>query len=627
MTRHIEDYALIGDLRTAALVSIDGEIDWLCLPRIDSPAVCSALLGDARHGRWSLAPTAPARSVRRRYRPGTLVLETRWTTPGGTVSVTELMVPNSPVPMVVRIVDGLAGTVRMHTDLAPRMGYGRHTPALYATGRQLVATAGADELWLETDVPLSTVGASWTGDFTVTAGERIAFVLSYAATGGTRVPTPTAEDALAATVAFWTEWVGRSTYTGPWEAEVTQSLIMLKALTYAPTGSILAAATTSLPEQLGGSRNWDYRYSWLRDATFTLQAFLATGYREEASAWRDWLIRAVVDNPCGLQIMYAVDGVTELREETLDWLPGYARSTPVRVGNAAATQQQNDVWGEVLDTLFAARAAGLPDAAGQEKLEQVLLDNIETHWDDPDHGLWEVRGPRRHFVHSKLLAWVGVDRAVRTLEREEHLPQLDRLRVLRRTIASEIAERGFHPGRNAFTQSYGSTRLDASILLMPRYGFLPWDDERMITTVDAIQRDLTDHGLVLRYAVTEGRANVDGVPGSEGSFVATSFWLADALHGIGRTDEAIDLFERLLTLRNDVGLLSEEYDPTTGRQLGNTPQAFSHAGLITTALTLSAANASTDVWARSRQIRPAQLAAGGEPVLWSAADGNGSRAC
>ena len=277
----------------------------------------------------------------------------------------------------------------------------------------------------------------------------------------------------------------------------------------------------------------------------------------------------------------------ELPEQTLDWLPGHANSTPVRVGNAAATQQQNDVWGEVLDTLFAARAAGLPDAAGQEKLERALLDNIETHWDDPDHGLWEVRGPRRHFVHSKLLAWVGVDRAVRTLERDEHPPQLDRLRALRRTIACEIAERGFHPGRNAFTQSYGSARLDASVLLMPRYGFLPWDDERMVTTVDAIQRDLTDHGLVLRYAVTESRANVDGVPGSEGSFLATSFWLADALHGIGRTDEAIDLFERLLSLRNDVGLLSEEYDPTTGRHLGNTPQAFSHAGLITTALTLT----------------------------------------
>jgi GH15 family glucan-1,4-alpha-glucosidase len=629
MTRRIEDYALIGDLRTAALVSLDGEIDWLCLPRFDSPAVCSALLGDSRHGRWSLAPIDRARSVRRRYRTGTLVLETRWTTPDGTVGVTDLMIPNSPVPMVVRIVDGLAGTVRMHTHLAPRMGYGKDTPDLYAADGHLVAKAGNDELRLESDVNLNAAEASWSGDFIVTEGQRIAFSLSYAAGGGAREATPTVDAALTATVAFWTEWTGRSTYTGPWEAEVTQSLIMLKALTYAPTGSILAAATTSLPEQLGGSRNWDYRYSWLRDATFTLRAFIATGYLEEAAAWRDWLIRTVIDNPCEPQIMYAVDGTTELPEQTLDWLPGHAHSAPVRVGNAAATQQQNDVWGEVLDTLFAARAAGLPDAAGQEKLERALLDTVETHWRDPDHGLWEVRGPRRHFVHSKLLAWVGVDRAVRTLDQYESQvsPRLDRLRALRRTIAQEIAERGYHPRRNAFTQSYGSPRLDAAVLLMPRYGFLTWDDERMITTVDAIQRELTNHGLVLRYAVTEGSPNVDGVPGSEGTFLATSFWLADALHGIGRTDEAIDLFERLLSVRNDVGLLSEEYDPATGRHLGNTPQAFSHAGLITTALTLTAANASADVWAENRRIRPAQLGDGSGPVRWEVAGGNGSRAC
>jgi GH15 family glucan-1,4-alpha-glucosidase len=615
MTRRIEDYALIGDLRTAALVSIDGEIDWLCLPRFDSPAVFSALLGDDRHGRWSLSPTHRTRSVRRRYRTGTLVLETRWTTPDGTVAVTDLMVPNSPVPMVVRIVDGLAGTVRMQTHLTPRMGYGKDTPTLSAADGHLVARVGNDELRLESDVDLNAADASWSGDFIVTAGERIAFVLSSAPT----VQGPSA--ALEATVAFWTEWTRRSTYTGPWEAEVTQSLIMLKALTYAPTGSILAAATTSLPEQLGGSRNWDYRYSWLRDATFTLRAFLATGYLEEAAAWRDWLIRTVIDNPCDPQIMYAVDGTAELPEQTLDWLPGHAHSAPVRVGNAAATQQQNDVWGEVLDTLFAARAAGLPDAPEQEKLERALLDTIETHWQDPDHGLWEVRGPRRHFLHSKLLAWVGVDRAVRTLEQDGLSDRLDRLRALRSTIAREISERGYNFRRHAFTQSYGSPRLDAAVLLMPRYGFLPWDDERMITTVDAIQRDLTDQGLVLRYAATDGGHNVDGVPGSEGTFLATSFWLADALHGIGRTDEAIELFERLLSVRNDVGLLSEEYDPATGRHLGNTPQAFSHAGLITTALTLTAA----DVRDVSQGIRLAR--SGDWPVRWAVAGENGSRAC
>ncbi|HEX6328203.1 MAG TPA: glycoside hydrolase family 15 protein [Jiangellaceae bacterium] len=368
--------------------------------------------------------------------------------------------------------------------------------------------------------------------------------------------------------------------------------MILKALTYAPTDAILAAATTSLPEWPGGSRNWDYRYCWLRDATFALRAFLATGYLDEVGAWRDWLIRTVLDDPAGLQIMYAVDGGTDLPEQTLDWLPGHADSAPVRVGNAAANQQQIDVWGEVLDILYAARNAGLADAADQEKLECAVLDQIETHWQEPDHGLWEVRGPRRHFVHSKLLAWVGVDRALRT--REQHEPadfhQLARLRALRDSIEEEVVDRGYHHGRQAFTQSYGSLRLDAAVLLMPRYGFLPSGDPRIEATVDVIQYDLSAHGLVRRYAVSDEGHNVDGVPGGEGAFVATSFWLADALHCIGRTDEATELFERLLSLRNDVGLLSEEYDPKTGSHLGNTPQAFSHAGLITTALTLSSTN-------------------------------------
>ncbi|WP_460652364.1 glycoside hydrolase family 15 protein [Kribbella endophytica] len=623
MTLSIEDYALIGDLRTAALIGIGGEIDWLCLPRFDSPAVFSAILGDARHGRWSLAPADRTASVRRRYRRGTLVLETRWTTSEGAARVTDLMVPTSPVPMVVRIVDGLTGTVRMHTRLTPRMGYGKDVPTVYAAGRRLIATAGDDELWLDSDVHLESDDASWSGEFSVTAGERIAFRLSCPENAAQASPL-SVDSALTATVEFWIEWVGKSTYAGHWKSEVTQSLIMLKALTYAPTGSILAAATTSLPEELGGSRNWDYRYSWLRDASFTLQAFLATGYLDEAAAWRDWLIRTVKRSPGGPQIMYAVDGVTELPEQTLDWLPGHADSVPVRVGNAAAAQQQNDVWGEILDTLYAARVAGLPDAAGQEDLEQALLDAIERDWRDPDHGLWEVRGPRRQFVHSKLLAWVGVDRAVRTLEHRggRRSARLRRLRMLRRTIAREISERGFNSRRQAFTQSYGSSRLDAAVLLMPRYGFLPWDDKRMIGTVDAIQQNLTQQGLVLRYAVADGRRNVDGVPGGEGTFLATSFWLADALHGMGRTDEAIELFERLLSLRNDVGLLSEQYDPTTGRHLGNTPQAFSHAGLITTALTLTSENAPAAGWTGVPRTSSAQA----EAVHWVVADGNGSRA-
>ncbi len=437
--------------------------------------------------------------------------------------------------------------------------------------------------------------------FVVGAGERVSFTLGYATAGAAYRAAPDAGAALADTEAFWTDWISQSTYDGPWDDEVHQSLILLKALTYAPTGSIVAAATTSLPECLGGSRNWDYRYSWLRDATFTLKAFLGTGFLEEAEAWRDWLVRTVIDNPSDLRILYDVDGADPQPEETVDWLPGYAGSSPVRVGNAAATQHQNDVWGEVLDVLSTARDAGVPATADQEKLERVLLDRIERDWKDPDHGLWEVRGPRRHFVHSKLLAWVGVDRAIRQLAQHnpEESHELARLTALRGTIAREISDRGYHSGSRAFTQSYGSRRLDAAVLLMPRYGFLPWDDPRMVATVDAIQRDLTDHGLVLRYAVSDDGRNVDGVPGCEGTFLATSFWLADALHGIGRTDEAMALFERLLSLRNDVGLLSEEYDPKTGRHLGNTPQAFSHAGLVTTALFLSTAVPSTSRLASS----------------------------
>jgi GH15 family glucan-1,4-alpha-glucosidase len=594
MARHIEDYAIIGDLRTAGLVGVDGAIDWLSLPRFDSPAVFAALVGNAEHGRWTLAPVHPSRS-RRRYRPGTLVLETEWTTDDGAVRVTDLMAVGSSIPIVVRIVDGLVGRVAMQTRIAPRMNYGKDIPTLRSSARRLTATAGCDELWLESDVAMTVADGSWASDFVVAAGERISFTLGYAGADAAYRPAPAVDSVLADTEMFWTEWIGRSTYAGPWHDEVNQSLIILKALTYAPTGSIVAAATTSLPEQIGGSRNWDYRYSWLRDATFTLKAFLATGFLEEAEAWRDWLVRSVIDNPSDLQIMYAVDGADDIPEQTLDWLPGYASSRPVRVGNAAATQQQNDVWGEVLDVLSAARNAGVPATADQEKLERALLDHIEGHWQDADHGLWEVRGPRRHFVHSKLLAWVGVDRAIRSLAKHSaaELHEVARLTALRRTIAREISERGYHARSRAFTQSYGSPRLDAAVLLMPRYGFLPWDDPRIVATVDAIQRDLTDHGLVQRYAVSDDGHNVDGVPGGEGTFLATSFWLADALHGIGRTDEAMALFERLLSLRNDVGLLSEEYDPRTGRHLGNTPQAFSHAGLVTTALFLSAARTST----------------------------------
>ena len=611
MSQHIEDYALIGDLRTAALVGLDGAIEWLSLPRFDSPAVFASLLGEREHGQWRLAPTGQQFCSRRRYQASTLVLETEWATADGVVRVTDLMVPGSTTPVVVRIVDGLVGTVEMRTHVAPRMGYGRDLPTLTCTPEYLVATAGSDELLLTSDVHLGTTNEAWTGAFTVRAAERVCFTLAYNATGRPRQPRLDADSALRDTAGFWTEWVSRSTYAGPWEKEVNASLILLKALTYSPTGSILAAATTSLPELIGGTRNWDYRYSWLRDATFTVEAFLSTGHLEEAEAWRDWLVRTVMDGPSAIQIMYALDGAAHLPEQTLDWLPGHAGSTPVRIGNGAASQQQNDVWGEVLHIFSSAREAGVPDAPEQAELERALLAHIESRWRETDHGLWEVRGPRRHFAHSKLLAWVGVDRAVKHLERQpsqEQPGRLRRLTALRQTIAQEISDRAYHHGRRAFTQSYGSQRLDAAVLLMPHYGFLPWDDPRMVATVAAIEGDLTRRGLVLRYAVTDGGHNIDGLPGGEGAFLAASFWLADALQGQGRLEEATELFARLLSLRNDVGLLSEEYDPATNRHLGNTPQAFSHASLVISAVGLSKAGASATSSASSRGASSEQAA-------------------
>ena len=587
MTQQIEDYALIGDLRTAALVGVDGSIDWLCLPRFDSPAVFATLLGDARNGRWILAPQSGGRCTRRQYRGDSLILDTEWVTPDGAVRVTDFMPPTSAGPQVVRIVEGLAGEVRMHMCMAPRMDYGKVVPSLHRVGGHFVGTAGPDSVWLRSDVALTATNGTLTGDFVVSAGQRLSFAFGHLPSSQLELPTVDAAGNLAATERYWLQWMSKCTYSGPWADAVKRSLIILKALTFAPTGGIVAAATTSLPEQIGGSRNWDYRFCWLRDAAFTVRAFLATGYVEEASAWRDWLLRTVAGDPTGTQIMYAVDGTRHLPELTLDWLPGHAASTPVRIGNGAATQRQNDVWGEVLDALHATRAAEDPPRPDEADLERGLVTQLEQNWAEPDNGIWEVRGPRRHFVHSKLMAWVGMDRAVRVLENHHTRESLDELRDLREAIHTEICSRGFSQSRRAFTQSYGSARLDASILLMPRYGFLPWADARMVATVDAIQGSLTRDGLVLRYAVGAEGTNVDGIHGEEGAFLACSFWLADALHGIGRTDEAAELFDRLLSLRNDVGLLSEEYDPITGRHLGNTPQALSHAGLVTTALHLA----------------------------------------
>jgi GH15 family glucan-1,4-alpha-glucosidase len=607
-TQHIEDYALIGDLRTAALVGRDGSIDWLSLPRFDSPAVFANLLGDETNGHWLITPNGQDRCTSRQYRTDTLVLETEWTTDDGTVRVIDLMSPTAVESQVTRVVEGLEGQVEMHMALTPRMDYGSITPMLSSRNGHVVAVAGPDMLWLHTTAAVDQAAGSWVSDFTITAGQRVSFVLTHTTSTQTGAPHADADHALATTQTFWQNWASRSTYTGPWAEAVTRSLITLKALTYAPTGGILAAATTSLPEQLGGLRNWDYRYSWLRDATFTVQAFLATGYVDEAHAWRDWLLRTVAADPERMQVMYGIDGARRLPEQALTWLSGHAGSTPVRIGNEAATQQQNDVWGEVLDALAATQSvtdaqcdhhadgtdtkADPPAVHAEAALHEALLGHIERTWAEPDCSLWEVRGPRRHFVHSKVMAWVGVNRAVEAIEEgrtgaTEH--QLERVRRLRDTIRAEVINRGYSRARQSFTQSYGSARLDASVLLLPRYGFLPWSDHRMVATVEAIERYLTDEGLVRRYAVRENGANVDGIHGDEGVFVACSFWLADALHGIGRTSEATTLFERLLFLRNDVGLLSEEYDPTSGRHLGNTPQAFSHAGLVTTAVLLSAA--------------------------------------
>jgi len=586
MSRPIEDYALIGDLQTVALVSSEGSIDWLCLPRFDSGACFAALLGDEEAGAWRLAPAAGGTCTRRAYRGDSLVLDTRWETPDGTVVVTDTMPVRGEAADIVRVVSGESGRVRMRMDLRLRFDYGRTVPWVRNLSGQLQAVAGPDAVWLSTPVELAGEDMRTTAEFEVGAGDRVPFVLTYTAS---YLPTPApvdAEEAIAATEAFWRTWIGNCSYEGEWAPAVQRSLVILKALTYAPTGGIVAAATTSLPEQIGGTRNWDYRYCWLRDATFTLQALLGTGFVDEAKAWRDWLLRAVAGDPSTLQIMYGIDGTRRLPEYELPWLSGYEGSRPVRIGNAASDQLQLDVWGEVLEGLHLGRQAGLAANVDAWEVQRALLDHLEGHWQDLDNGLWEVRGPRRPFVHSRVLAWAGVDRAVQAVERFGLEGPVDRWKRLRATIHDEVCRLGYDADRQTFTQFYGSEGLDAALLLIPAVGFLPWDDERVIGTISAVQRELCVDGFVLRYH-TSADGGVDGLPGDEAPFLACSFWLADALHGAGRPDEARALFERLLDLRNDVGLLSEEYDPRARRQLGNTPQAFSHVGLINTARHLS----------------------------------------
>ncbi|MFD4597730.1 glycoside hydrolase family 15 protein [Streptomyces sp. NPDC058464] len=587
MDRRIEDYALIGDEQTAALVGRDGSIDWLCLPRFDSAACFARLLGDEDHGHWRIAPQGATTCTRRGYRPDTLVLDTEWETDGGTVRVTDLMPQRDRAPDVVRIVEGVSGRVTVHSTLRLRFDYGSVIPWMRRSGGHRVAVAGPDSVWLRSDPSVRTWGEDFGthSEFTVAEGERVAFVLTWHPSHEPRPPLVDPYEALRASVTDWRRWTARCTYTGPHRDTVVRSLITLKALSYAPTGGIVAAATSSLPEELGGVRNWDYRFCWLRDSTLTLGALLAAGYHKEAERWRDWLVRAVAGDPADLQIMYGLAGERRLPEFELPWLPGFAGSSPVRVGNDAVDQLQLDVYGEVMDSLSLARTAGLPTRPHMWAIQCALMKFLEKAWRQPDEGLWEVRGGRRHFVHSKVLVWVAADRAVRTLEDHAELKgNLQGWRALRDEVHREVCEKGFDTQRNTFTQYYGSRELDASLLLIPRVGFLPPDDPRVIGTVDAIRDDLGQNGFLRRYDTDA--IGVDGMPGGEGAFLACSFWLADALHMTGRTDEAKELFERLVSLVNDVGLLSEEYDPETGRQLGNFPQAFSHIGLVNTALTL-----------------------------------------
>jgi GH15 family glucan-1,4-alpha-glucosidase len=591
MASRIEDYALVGDLHTAALIGLDGSIDWLCLPRFDSPACFAALLADSDAGHWRIAPAGAGTATRRRYRGDTLILETEFDTSDGTVRIIDFMPPRGEAADIVRIVEGVSGTVTMHTRLVLRFDYGSITPWVRRTEHDHAAVAGPDAVWLRSDVPLHHHERTLDGEFSVTAGQRVTFVLTHQVSHLPRPEPVQPHRALAATEDFWQRWISRCSYTGPYADAVRRSLILLKALTYAPTGGILAAATTSLPEQIGGPRNWDYRYCWLRDATFTLQALLGTGYVTEAKAWREWLLRATAGDPADLQIMYALDGTRRLTESTIDWLPGYENSGPVRVGNAAAQQFQLDVWGEVLDGLHLSREAGIATTDDGWDLQKALLDFLEGNWQQPDNGLWEVRGPRRHFVHSKVMAWAGLDRAVTAVERHSLDGPVQQWRATRDAIHADVCAHGFDTDRNTFTQFYGSRGVDAALLLIPRVGFLPYDDPRVIGTIDAIRKDLCTDGFLLRYQPEHD--NVDGLPGTEGAFLACTFWLADALHGIGRTDQARELFERLLNLRNDVGMLSEEYDPVHRRQLGNTPQAFSLVGLVNTARRLTGAATGT----------------------------------
>ncbi|MEU8752856.1 glycoside hydrolase family 15 protein [Streptomyces chartreusis] len=595
MSSPIEDYALIGDLETAAMVARDGSVDWLCMPRFDSPACLAALLGTRDNGFWRVAPVARAGGgacARRAYRSRTLVLDTVWETSAGTVRVTDFMPPRAQLPCLVRVIEGLSGVVPVRSELRLRFHQGRVVPWVRDAGHCTTAVAGPDAVWLGADGPVRDTGGdrSTVWDITVPAGRRLALTLAWTPSHRTEPPAPLsapAETLLKETTGTWRRWSARCRYRGPWREAVMRSLITLKALTYAPTGGIVAAPTTSLPGCIGGERNWDHRYCWLRDSALALSCLLRSGYREEAAAWLGWLVRAVAGDPDRLQTVYGVAGQRLLPETEAPWLAGYEGSRPVRFGNSAVGQFQLDVYGEVLDALCLSLRAGIPMPAHVWDLVEAMMGHLQRRWREPDQGLWQVRGPRRQFVHSKVMAWVAADRALRISRLLGHDVSRGEWPAMRDEVHRQVCREGWDADQCSFVQSYGSRTLDASALLIPRLGFLPARDERVRGTVRAVRR-LRSGGFVRRYAADgDGMHEVDGLPGREGAFVACSLWYADALAATSHPEQARETFERVLAIRNDVGLLAEQWDPDAGRQLGNAPQAFSHIALIETAFALS----------------------------------------
>lgn len=583
----IEDYAFLSDTETGALVSRDGCVDWLCFPRFDSAACFASLLGEKKNGHWRFYPNDKVVKVSRRYRGNSLILETEIETSMGAVRLIDFMPPRGKNPDLVRIIEGLQGEVRMNMELIIRFEYGLIIPWVRKAHGGLEAIAGPDGLILRTPVETRGEDLTTVAELSVRKGDRVPFVLTWFESHQEPPRAINPEHALRETEKYWNDWAKRCCRTGPWTDAVVRSLITLKGLTYAPTGGIVAALTTSLPEEIGGVRNWDYRICWLRDATLTLYALMQAGYREEAESWREWLLRAIAGSASQMQIMYGLRGERRLEEYELPWLSGYENSKPVRVGNAASKQFQLDVYGEVLGAMHYAHEAGIENRESDWDLQIKLVEFLESNWNEPDEGIWEVRGGRKHFTHSKMMAWLAFDRAVKLVEKcgcygDQHV---ERWRKIRDQIHQEVCQRGYNTGKKAFTQVYGSDALDASLLMMPLTGFLPATDERVRGTIEAIERELMRDGFVLRYRPEE--KGVDGLPGGEGVFLPCSFWLADCLHLIGRRKEAHELFERLLALRNDLGLLSEEYDPVAKRQLGNFPQAFTHVALVNTAGVLS----------------------------------------